>query len=74
MHFNWCKKWSFILMNGKKCGHRLVGEDENTQFRLEYVLEISHFEDQEDERLDLKETVKMGGGWNWLRIVSSGGP
>jgi hypothetical protein len=29
--------------------------------------------DKDYMKKELRKTVRMGGGWNWLRIVSSGG-
>jgi hypothetical protein len=42
------------------------------------LLENRHLKDRGDGRLTVRcilrrYVVKMGGGWNWLRILSNGG-
>jgi hypothetical protein len=50
----------------------------HTQYLWRNLLENTHLEDkEEDRRITLKwilgrQTKRMGGGWNWLRIISNG--
>jgi hypothetical protein len=59
------------------------GTEENhvklhTVYRWEKLLKIRDLKNQSDRIIKLmwiseKQTVVMGGGWNWLRIKSNGG-